>query len=142
MLAVFEAARYSTLTPAWPDDPETVGEANAHPDVFANKTVGQVADHFAEIVGDLERKPAIIGTGNIERAIPLTYDQFRFGFMNAVSEEEAKALYAELAVPPPGAPLFQAATAARSSSSLLRRTTRCVIARQRRLQGAEGQQRA
>jgi hypothetical protein len=42
--AAFEEAGYAPLTPGWPDDPETVEEANAHPEVFAHKTVGQVAD--------------------------------------------------------------------------------------------------
>ena len=45
------------------------------------------------------------------RAVPLTYDQFRFGFANAVSEDEAKELYDTYAVPAAGAPLFQAASA-------------------------------
>src|SRR5436853_4880363 len=48
--AVFEEAGYTTLTPGWPDDPETVGEANANPELFAHKTVGQVADHFDALV--------------------------------------------------------------------------------------------
>ena len=59
--AVFEEAGYTALTPGWPDDPETVAEANAHPEVFADKTVGQVADHFDEVIGGLDRKPAVIG---------------------------------------------------------------------------------
>jgi hypothetical protein len=42
--AVFEEAGYTALTPGWPDDPHTVAEANAHPEVFAHKTVGQVAE--------------------------------------------------------------------------------------------------
>jgi pimeloyl-ACP methyl ester carboxylesterase len=157
--AAFEAAGYTALTPGWPDDPDTVAEANAHPEVFAHKTVGQVADHFAEIVGGLTRKPAIVGhsfggllvqilagrglaaatvaidpapfrgvlplpfsalksawpvlgnPANRNRAIPLTFDQFRFGFANAVSEDEARELYGTFAVPASGAPLFQAATA-------------------------------
>jgi non-heme chloroperoxidase len=46
---VFEEAGYTALTPGWPDDPNTVEEANAHPEVFAHKTVGQVADHFASV---------------------------------------------------------------------------------------------
>ena len=33
---------------------------------------------------------------NRHRAIPLTFDQFRYGFANAVSEDEAKELYEEL----------------------------------------------
>ena len=48
---------------------------------------------------------------NRNRAVPLTYDQFRYAFANAVSEDEAKELYETFAVPAPGAPLFQAATA-------------------------------
>ena len=156
---VFETAGYTALTPGWPDDPATVAEANAHPEVFAHKTVGQVADHMAEITGKLSRKPALIGhsfggllvqilagrglaaatvaidpapfrgvlpltfsslksafpvlrnPANRNRAIPLTYEQFRFGFANAVSEEEAHQLYEAFAVPASGAPLFQAATA-------------------------------
>ena len=48
---------------------------------------------------------------NRNRAVPLTYDQFRFGFANAVSEDEAKELYDTYAVPASGAPLFQAAAA-------------------------------
>ena len=55
--------------------------------------------------------PVLSNPANRNRAVPLTYEQFRFGFANAVSEEEAKQLYDAFAVPAPGAPLFQAATA-------------------------------
>src|SRR3982074_1550931 len=48
--ALFEEAGYVALTPEWPDDPETVEAANANPDVFAGKSVGQVADHFEEVI--------------------------------------------------------------------------------------------
>src|SRR4051812_103154 len=58
---VFEDSGYTTLAPGWPDDPNTVDEANAHPDVLAHKTVGQIADHFEDVVGELTRKPAVIG---------------------------------------------------------------------------------
>jgi len=157
--ALFEEAGYTALTPRWPDDPDSVAEANANPDAFAGKTIGQVADHFSTVIAQLERKPAVIGHSfggllaqiiagrglaaasvaidaapfrgvlplpisslksakpvlgnplNRHRAVPLTYDQFRFGFANAVEEDEAKALYDQFAVPAPGAPLFQAATA-------------------------------
>jgi non-heme chloroperoxidase len=156
---VFEEAGYIALTPGWPDDPDTVVEANANPEVFAHKTVGQVSDHFDKIIRALNKKPATIGhsfggllvqilagrglsaatvaidpapfrgvlplpfsalksawpvlgnPANRNRAIPLTYEQFRFGFANAVGEEEAKQLYETFAVPASGAPLFQAATA-------------------------------
>jgi non-heme chloroperoxidase len=157
--AMFEEAGYTALTPSWPDDPETVAEANAHPEVFAHKTVGQIADHIDAVVQGLTRKPAIIGhsfgglmvqilagrglsaatvaidpapfrgvlplpfsalrsawpvlgnPANYNRAIPLTFEQFRFGFANAVSEEEATHLYETYAVPTSGVPLFQAAAA-------------------------------
>jgi non-heme chloroperoxidase len=59
--AVFEEAGYTAVSPGWPDDPDTVEEANANPEVFAHKTVGQVADHFADVIGKLDKKPAVIG---------------------------------------------------------------------------------
>ena len=59
--AVFEQAGYAPVQPGWPDDPDTVAEANAHPEVFARKTVGQVADHCAKVIGQLNKKPAVIG---------------------------------------------------------------------------------
>ena len=55
--------------------------------------------------------PVLSNPANRHRAVPLTFDQFRFGFANAVSEDEAKELYETYAVPAPGAPLFQAASA-------------------------------
>ncbi|GAA0588087.1 alpha/beta fold hydrolase [Paractinoplanes ferrugineus] len=156
---VFKAAGYAPITPGWPDDPETVAEANAHPEVMAGKTVGQVADHYADIIGKLDKQPAVIGHSfggllaqiiagrglsnvtvaidaapfqgvlplpisalrsaspvltnptNYHKAIPLTYEQFRYAFANTVDEVEARKLYQEFAVPAPGAPLFQAAVA-------------------------------
>ncbi|MET1072657.1 MAG: alpha/beta hydrolase [Umezawaea sp.] len=157
--AVFADAGYAPVAPGWPDDPATVEEANANPEVFAGKSVGQVADHYTAIIGKLDRKPAVVGHSfggllaqivagrglsaatvaidaapfrgvlplpvsalraaapvlgnplNHHRAVPLTYDQFRFAFTNAVDEAEARALYDEFAVPASGTPLFQAATA-------------------------------
>ena len=156
---VFDEAGYAPVQPGWPDDPETVEEAKAHPEVFAHKSVGQIADHNAEVIRQLKTKPAVIGhsfggliaqilagrglstatvaidpapfrgvlplplsalksaspvlgnPANRHRAVPLTYDQFRYAFANAVSEDEAKELYETFAVPGSGVPLFQAATA-------------------------------
>jgi pimeloyl-ACP methyl ester carboxylesterase len=157
--AAFEEAGYVALTPSWPDDPETVEQARANPEVFAGKTVGQVADHVAEVIGRLTKKPAVVGhsfggllsqiiagrglsaatvaidpapfrgvlplpisslrsampvlanPANRSRAVTLTLDQFRYGWANALSEDEAKRLYETFHVAAPGAPLFQAATA-------------------------------
>jgi non-heme chloroperoxidase len=156
---VFADAGYAPISPGWPDDPDTVEQANADPEVFANKTVGQVADHYSNVMRALVAKPAVIGhsfggllaqilagrgqsratvaidaapfrgvlplpisslraafpdlgnPANRHRAVPLTFEQFRFSFANAVEESEAKQLYADFAVPASGAPLFQAATA-------------------------------
>ncbi len=155
----FEKAGYYALTPGWPDDPQTVEEANEHPEVFAHKTIGQIADHFAEVIGKLKKEPVVIGhsfgglltqiiagrglakvsvaidpapfrgvlplplsalkssrpvlhnPANRNRAVPLTYEQFRYAFANAVSEDEAKELFSTFAVPGSGVPIFQAATA-------------------------------
>src|SRR5260370_40406190 len=59
--AVFAAAGYAPLPPSWPDDPDTLPEANAHPEVFARKTGGQGADPYAAVIGKLAKKPAVIG---------------------------------------------------------------------------------
>ena len=58
---VFKEAGYAPLTPGWPDDPQTVEEARAHPEVFAHKTIREVADHYATVISKLRKKPALIG---------------------------------------------------------------------------------
>jgi non-heme chloroperoxidase len=158
-VTVFEEAGYTALTPGWPDDPQTVEEAKAHPEVFARKSIGQIADHFDAIIGGLNKIPAIVGhsfggllaeilagrrlaaatvaispapsrgvlplpfsavksispvldnPANRNRAVPLTYDQFRYAFANAVSEDEAHELYEKFSVPGSGVPLFESASA-------------------------------
>jgi non-heme chloroperoxidase len=153
----FEDAGYASVTPGWPDDPTTVEEARESPEVFANKSVGDVAAYQQQIIEMLDRKPAVIGhsfggllamilagrglsaatvaidaaggrgvlplpasalkaaapvlahPGNRHRAVALTFEQFRYGFANAVSEEEAHRLYDQFHVAGSGVPLFQAA---------------------------------
>jgi non-heme chloroperoxidase len=156
---MFEENGYTTLAPGWPDDPDTVEEANHDPQVFAHKKVKQVTDHYVDAIRQLKTKPAVIGhsfggliaqrlagegvakvtvaidpapfrgvlplplsalkaaspvlgnPANYNRSVPLTFEQFRFAFANAVDESEARQLYETFAVPASGAPLFQAATA-------------------------------
>ena len=60
-LEFFEQNGYAGVTPDWPDDPETVEQARANPDVLAKKTLKQVADHTAEVIAGLEKKPAVMG---------------------------------------------------------------------------------
>jgi len=58
---LFEEAGYPALTPDWPDDPQTIEEARAHPEVFARKSLKQVAEHTADVVESLTKKPVLIG---------------------------------------------------------------------------------
>jgi non-heme chloroperoxidase len=157
---LFREVGYPPLTPDWPDDPETVEEARANPDILAGKTLGEIADHTTEVIDALEKKPAVMGhstggllaqmlagrglsaatvaidpglfrgvlplpvstlraTGpilinplNRGRAVTLTFDQFRYGWTNAIeSDEEAKRLYDEFHVAAPGVALLQMANA-------------------------------
>src|SRR4029450_203801 len=57
----FEQEGYAGLTPDWPDDPETVEEARANPDVLAKKTLKQIAGHTEEVIRELQQKPAVMG---------------------------------------------------------------------------------
>jgi non-heme chloroperoxidase len=156
---VFDEAGYAPVAADWPDDPASVEAARANPDAFAGKGVGQIADHVAELIGRLEKKPAVVGHSfgglmaqivagraltaaavaidpapfrgvlplpisalrsafpvlgnplNRGRAISLTFDQFRYGWANALDEAEAKELFDTFMVAAPGKPLFQAAMA-------------------------------
>ena len=155
----FEDAGYVAVTPGWPNDPPTVEAARADPDVFAGKSVGDVAAYQQTVIEKLDKKPAIIGhsfggllvqilagrglaaatvaidpapsrgvlplpaaalksasavltnPANRHRAVALTFDQFRYGFANALSEEEAKEVYETYHVAGSGIPIFQAAFA-------------------------------
>lgn len=60
----------------------------------------------------LKSSAAVLGNpANRRKAVTLTFDQFRFGFANAVSEEEAHELYDTYHVAGSGVPVFQAAFA-------------------------------
>jgi non-heme chloroperoxidase len=155
----FEQEGYVGLTPDWPDDPETVEVARAEPEILAKKNLKQIADHTAEVIGGLQKKPAVMGhsTGglltymiadrglsavsvaidpgpfrgvlplpisalrsaapvlrnpfNRSKAITLTLDQFKYGWANALSDEEAKQLYETYHVAAPGVALMQMANA-------------------------------
>ena len=151
----FGQAGYAPLTPDWPDDPVTVEQARAEPEVLAGKSLKQVADHTAEVIKALDRKPAVMGhsTGGLlaqilagqglsaatvaidpgvfrgvlplpvsvlrgvgpflidprtrGRAITLTFDQFKYGWANALDEQEAKELYDTFHVAGSGVALVQ-----------------------------------
>lgn len=151
----FKQAGYATLTPDWPDDPETVEQARANPSVLAKKTLKQVADHTIEIIKALHKKPVLVGhsTGGLlaqmiageglavttvaidpgvfrgvlplpasvlkgvgpfllnpltrSRAITLTFEQFKYGWVNNLDEKEARELYDTFHVAASGISLVQ-----------------------------------
>lgn len=157
--AYFEELGYATVAVDWPGDASDVEQARAHPDGLAGVGVAEVADHIAEVVAGLSRKPVLVGhsfggllvqivagrglaagtvaidpapskgvlplplsalkasfpvlrnPANRKRTVLLTFDEFRYGFANALPEDEARALYDAQHVPAPGRPLFQAASA-------------------------------
>jgi non-heme chloroperoxidase len=156
---MFDEAGYAPVTPSWPDDPDTVEQARENPDVFAKKNLAQIADHTAEVIEKLAKKPAVMGhsTGglltymiadrglsaasvaidpgpfrgvlplpisalrsaspvlrnplNRGRAVTLTLDQFKYGWANALTDEEAEQLYETYHVAAPGVALMQMANA-------------------------------
>src|SRR4029453_18272784 len=57
----FNEGGHAPLTPDWPEEPETVEEARANPDVLAKKTLKQVADRTTEVINALDKKPAVMG---------------------------------------------------------------------------------
>lgn len=155
----FEARGYTAVTPGWPDDPETVDEARAHPEVFAKKGIALVAEHQLAAIAKLARRPAVVGHSfggmlaqkiaglgrsaatvaidpapfqgvlplpataikstfpvlgnptNRGKAVTLTFEQFVYGWANAVPEAEARALYERYHVAASALPIFQAAVA-------------------------------
>lgn len=61
--------------------------------------------------------PVLGNPFNLKKAVSLTFNQFRYGFANAVPEQEARELYDKWAIPAPARPLFQAAFAALNPKS-------------------------
>jgi len=156
---VFQQAGYSPLTPDWPDDPATVDEARAHPEVFAKKSLKQIADHTTEVIDALDKRPVVMGhsTGGLlaqmlagcglsattvaidpgvfrgvlplplsvlkgvgpfllnpqtrNHAITLTFEQFTYGWANALDADEARSLYDTFHVAGSGLALVQMANA-------------------------------
>jgi pimeloyl-ACP methyl ester carboxylesterase len=156
---LFKKGGHAPVQAVWPDDPETIAEARENPDIFADKTLNQIADHTIEVIEALDKKPAVIGhsTGgllaqviagrglsaatvavdpgpfrgvlplpfsalkaaspvlknplNKGKAITLSLDEFKYGWANAVDDEQAKRLYEEFHVAAPGVALMQMANA-------------------------------
>ena len=153
--AQFDEAGYVALTPSWPDDPETIAAARANPNVFARKSLKQIADRSTDAISALKKKPVLIGhsTGGLVaqmlagrglaaatvaidpgvfrgvlplplvvlkgvgpflinpltrgRALTLTRSQFKYGWANALDEQETKELYDTFHVAGSGLALVQ-----------------------------------
>ncbi len=151
----FEERGYATLAPGWPGDPIDVAAARANPEAFQGQKVAMVAEHYAEAIRGLNRRPVIIGHSfgglltqklvgmglsvaaapidpaphkgvlplpfsalkgsfpvlrnplNYRRTVTLTFEQFRYGFANAVDENEARELYDQFHVAGSGLALVQ-----------------------------------
>jgi pimeloyl-ACP methyl ester carboxylesterase len=156
---LFREHGYEPVAPGWPNEPATVEEARANPDLVANLSIDDVTAHFAKIIDGLDAPPVLIGhsfggmvtekllgqgygaagvaidpaqikgvlplplaqlraglpalgnPANLHKAVSLTQKEFRFGFGNAVTEEESNALHDRWTIPSPARPLFQAAAA-------------------------------
>ena len=88
------------------------------PDLTTTGSTGQLKPHPLLAEGTCppatalkSSSPVLRNPANRNRAVPLTFEQFGYSFGNAVSEEEAKQLYEDFAVPASGKSLFQAAAA-------------------------------
>ncbi|ROS79134.1 alpha/beta hydrolase [Cellulomonas sp. PhB143] len=158
-LDLFRDAGYAPVAPGWPNEPATVSEARAEPELVADTSIDEAVAHYAALIDDLDAAPVIIGhsfgglitekllgrgvgaagvaidpaqikgvlplplaqlraglpalgnPANLHKAVSLTRKEFRYGFGNAVAEEESDALFERWAIPSPARPLFQAAAA-------------------------------
>src|SRR6266516_5962193 len=156
---LFGEAGYQPLAPGWPGAADTVEETRRQPDRVAGKSIDDVVEHYAQVIGGLDARPVVIGhsfggliaqrllgqdlataavaidaapikgvifltpsalrvasialrkPANRTHAVSLTQEQFRYGFGNALPQQESDELYQRWTVPSPGKPLFEAARA-------------------------------
>jgi pimeloyl-ACP methyl ester carboxylesterase len=158
-IELFRESGYEPVAPGWPNEPLTVAEARANPELVANLGIDDVVAHMAEVIEGLDGNPVIVGhsfgglfaekllgegygcaavaidpaqikgvlplplaqlrsglpalgnPANRHKAVALTSKEFRYGFGNALSEEESDALFERWTIPSPAKPLFEAAAA-------------------------------
>jgi pimeloyl-ACP methyl ester carboxylesterase len=117
------AAHYAGIITKLPAPPVIIGHSFGG--MIAEKLLGEdlgvaaIAIDAAQIKGVLplplsalrSTLPVFKNPANAHRAVALTAEQFRYSFGNAVPPEESDALWGQWAVPSPGKPLFEAATA-------------------------------
>jgi pimeloyl-ACP methyl ester carboxylesterase len=117
------AAHYTKIIDSLDASPILIGHSFGG--LFAEKLLGQgigvagVAIDPAQIKGVLPLPlaqlraalPALGNPANLHRSVSLTLKEFRFGFGNALTEEESADLFGKWAIPSPARVLFEAATA-------------------------------
>lgn len=156
---LFTERGYAPIAPGWPGEADTVAATRSDPAPMAGVGVGEIADHYADIIATLPAKPIVIGhsfgglvaqillgrgladaavaidpapikgvlalpvsalrvasialrsPANSGKTVALTLEQFTYGFANNRTPAEASSLYDSWAMPSPGKPLFQAASA-------------------------------
>jgi non-heme chloroperoxidase len=156
---LFTENGYAPIAPGWPGEADTVAATRSDPAPMAGYGVVEVANHYADVIAGLPRKPIVIGhsfggliaqvllgrgladaavaidpapikgvqvlpvsalrvasialrsPANIGKTVALSLEQFTYGFANNRTPAEASSLYDSWAMPSPGKPLFQAASA-------------------------------
>ncbi|MGY2876511.1 non-heme chloroperoxidase [Marmoricola sp. URHA0025 HA25] len=58
---LFDERGYATVAADWPGDPGSVEQARRRPQAFGGTSVGAAADHVAELIGGLSRRPVLVG---------------------------------------------------------------------------------
>ena len=114
---------YAKIIGALPSKPILIGHSFGG--MIAQRLLGEdlavaaVAIDAAQIKGVLPLPlsalratlPVFKNPANKHRAVSLTAEQFRFAFGNAIPAEESNELFERWAIPAPGKPLFEAASA-------------------------------
>ena len=156
---LFAERGYAPVAPPWPGEPGTVAQARTDPGPMAGFGVGEVTDHYADLIQALPTKPIVIGhsfggliaqlllgrglvdaavaidpapikgvlplplsalrvasialrnPANLKGTLALSAEDFIYRFANAPTPQESAELYDRWAMPSPGRPLFQAASA-------------------------------
>lgn len=117
------ADHYAGIIEGLPEPPVVIGHSFGG--LIAQKLLGRnlaaaaVAIDPAQIRGVLvlplaqlrSAAPVLGNPANVKKAVSLTAGQFRYGFGNAVSQDESDVLFDRWTIPSPARPLFEASTA-------------------------------
>src|SRR6266704_1924880 len=120
----YKSKGYNVIAPAWPGMEGDIDQVRSNTKPYENLGITEIADHYEQIIPGLDKTPIILvhsfpgiivawvasrSPATRHRAVPLTPDEFRYGFATLLSVEQSKEAYDRLAIPGPGRVLFQAA---------------------------------